>query len=76
MKELLEFVVKSIVRNKDDVRVEEKQDGKAKIFYVYVNKADIGGVIGKGGNTAQAIRTIVKSFKSRERVVIKFDSIE
>lgn len=76
MLDLLEFIVKNIVKNKDDVKIEEKQDGKVKIYYVYVNKADIGAVIGKGGNTAQAIRTVVKSMNSRDRIVVKFNSME
>ena len=74
MQDLLEFVVKSIVKNKEDVKIEAKVDGRTKIFYVHVNSADMGGVIGKGGNTANAIRTLMKSVNSRERVIIKFDN--
>lgn len=74
MLDLLEFLVKNIVKNKDDVKIEEKQEGKTKVFVVTVNQADIGAVIGKGGNTAQAIRTIVKSMNSHQRIVVKFNS--
>ena len=73
MLEMLKFVVTSIVKNKEDVIVEEKQDGRFKIYNVKVNPADMGSVIGKGGNTAQAIRTVVKSMNSREKVVVKFN---
>lgn len=72
--QILEFVVKSIVKNKDDVKIEEKQEGKTTVYNVTVNSADIGAVIGKGGNTAQAIRTIVKSMNSHKRIVVKFNS--
>ena len=72
--QMLEFVVKSIVKNKDDVKIEEKQEGKTTVYTVTVNSADIGAVIGKGGNTAQAIRTIVKSMNSHKRIVVKFNS--
>jgi len=74
MLDVLDFLVKSIVKNKDDVKVEEKQEGKTKVYVVTVNSADIGAVIGKGGNTAQAIRTIVKSMNSHQRIVVKFNS--
>lgn len=74
MLELLDYVVKSIVKNKDAVTITEKQEGKTKVMTVVVDKSDIGAIIGKGGNTAQAIRTLVKSMSSRERVVIKFNS--
>lgn len=74
MLDLLDFVVKSIVKNKDDVKIEEKQEGKTKVFFVTVNSADIGAVIGKGGNTAQAIRTLIKSMSSHQRIVVKFNS--
>ena len=73
MLEMLKFVVTSIVKHKEDVSVEEKQDGRFKIYNVKVNPADMGSVIGKGGNTAQAIRTVVKSMNSREKVVVKFN---
>lgn len=73
MLDMLKFVVTSIVKNKDDVVVEEKQDGKFKVYNVKVNPADMGAVIGKGGNTAQAIRTVIKSMNSREKVVVKFN---
>jgi len=73
MLDMLKFVVTSIVKNKEDVVVEEKQDGRFKIYNVKVNPADMGAVIGKGGNTAQAIRTVIKSMNSREKVVVKFN---
>lgn len=73
MKELLEYLVKSIVKNKDDVEINLKDEGKTKVYHVFVKQSDIGAVIGKGGNTAQAIRTIAKSFDSHKRVIIKFD---
>lgn len=73
MLDMLKFVVTSIVKNKEDVVVEEKQDGRFKVYNVKVNPADMGAVIGKGGATAQAIRTVVKSMNSREKVVVKFN---
>ncbi len=76
MKDLLEFLVKSIVKNKDDVTVEEKKEGRTQVYLCTVNKSDLGAVIGKNGATASAIRTIAKSKNSRDRIVVKFASQE
>ena len=74
MQELIEFMVKSIVDNKDAVSVEVIKDDRATTYNVFVAQSDIGGVIGKGGKIAQAIRTIAKSASGREHVRIKFDA--
>ena len=52
MLDLIEYVVKSLVKNKDAVNITEKQEGKTKVYLVTVDKADIGAVIGKPTNTA------------------------
>lgn len=74
MLDLLEFLVKSLVKNKDAVNIKITEDGKVKIYTVYVDSQDLGQIIGKGGNTAQAIRTIAKSYGSHEKVVVEFDA--
>lgn len=74
MQELIEFMVKSIVKDKEAVSVEKVQEDKIAVYNVTVAQSDIGAVIGKGGNIAQAIRTIAKSSNSRERIRIKFDA--
>lgn len=76
MQEILEYIVKNLVSNPDAVTIDLEKQGKTKVFLVKVDEKDIGSVIGKGGNIANAIRTIVKSANSHERVVIKFDSIK
>lgn len=59
MQELLEYIVSSLIgEDKEfDVVVNEKD----RAVYLYINKEDIGKVIGKQGKIARAIRTIVKS---------------
>ena len=74
MQELIEFMVKSIVNDKDAVSVQVVEEDRFKVYNVLVAQSDIGAVIGKGGKIAQAIRTIVKSANSRERSRIKFDA--
>lgn len=72
MQELVEFIVKSIVNDKDSVHVTEPNEKG--VMLVKVGANDLGQVIGKGGNIAQSIRTIVKSAYPRQRVRIKFEA--
>lgn len=72
MQEMLEYIVKSLVSNPDAVSVVVENQGKTKVFKVNVDDKDLGSVIGRGGNIANAIRTVVKSVSGKERVVIKF----
>ena len=74
MQELIEFMVKSIVDNKDVVSVDVQKDDRVTTYNVLVAQNDIGGVIGKSGKIAQAIRTIAKSASGRGHVRIKFDA--
>ncbi len=74
MKELLEFMVKSLVDNKEAVMIkEESRDDNTIYFEVVVADDEKGKIIGKGGKTAGSIRTIVKSIaaKSDKRVIIE-----
>ena len=74
MQELIEFIVKSIVNDKDAVSVEAKKEDRFTLYTVNVASSDLGGVIGKNGKIAEAIRTVVKSASSRERMRIKFEA--
>ena len=72
MKELLEYVVKSLVNNPDNVRIEEEENGDEVVFSVYVDAGDMGRIIGKGGRIAIAVRALMKaaSFKENKRVIV------
>jgi len=72
MYELIEFIVKSIVSDKEAVSIESSKEDKFTAYNVTVAQEDLGAVIGKGGKIAEAIRTIAKSSNSRERIRIKF----
>ncbi len=72
---MLDYIVKNIVSSPDAVEIADESKGKTKIFRVSVLKKDLGAVIGRNGNIANAIRTVVKSLGSpREKLVIKFDA--
>ena len=65
--EALEFLVRSIVRHPDDVRVTERSGRRGVTLNVVVNPDDLPRVIGRRGRTAQAIRTVIDAI-SRDEV--------
>lgn len=73
MQEILEYIVKNLVSNPEAVEIEVVSQGKTKVYKVKVDSKDLGSVIGRGGNIANAIRTVVKSTGNEKRLVIKFE---
>jgi len=59
MKEFLEFIIKSLVDNPKKVSVSEILGEKTSVFELRVEQGDLGKVIGKKGNTAHSIRTLL-----------------
>ncbi len=57
--EALEHLVRGIVDNPDDVRVNEKTLRRGDLLEVRVHPDDLGRVIGRSGRTARALRTVV-----------------
>lgn len=66
MKELLEFIAKSLVDNPADVYVTESESGSAVVLELHVGESDMGKVIGKQGRIAKSIRAVMKACASRE----------
>jgi hypothetical protein len=66
MKELIEFLARSLVDNPDDVRVEEEQDEGRVVLLLYVAEGDMGKVIGKQGRIANAMRDLLKVAAARQ----------
>ena len=73
MKQSLEFIVKSLVDNKDSVVVEEREDGNFVHMLVSVHADDMGKVIGRNGKIANAIRVLMRSLAKNQnkRIAIK-----
>ena len=70
MKELVEFIAKSIVDAPDEVKVEEETEEESVILKLQVADEDKGRVIGKQGRIAEAMRTLlrVKAAKASTKV--------
>lgn len=65
LKNLVEFMIKSLVDTPDQVDVDVVEDGKANIFNIKVADSDRGKVIGRSGKTADAMRTILKAASAK-----------
>lgn len=72
-KQFLEMIVKNIVNNPEDITVERTVDEMGVLLTLKINPADMGYVIGRKGQTAQAIRTLLKivGAKNNSRVNLK-----
>ena len=64
--DLVEYIVKSLVDNPDDVRVTEVEGSSAIVLEVTVAEADVGRVIGKKGRVINSIRTIIQVQGARQ----------
>ena len=73
MKDLLEYLAKSLVDKPDEVEVSQIEGERSVILELRVSPDDMGKVIGKQGRIAQALRTIVKAaaIKDGKRVMIE-----
>ncbi|MBI3361623.1 MAG: KH domain-containing protein [Chloroflexi bacterium] len=66
MKDLLEFIVKSLVDDPIQVQVSEAQSGYTVLLELRVAPEDMGRVIGKGGRVINSIRTLLRLAAARE----------
>ncbi|TMA97054.1 MAG: KH domain-containing protein [Deltaproteobacteria bacterium] len=76
MKELVQYLAKSLVRNPDAVEVKETQTDDASVFELKVAKEDLGRIIGKQGRTAKSIRTLLNAAASRGNRKVVLEIIE
>jgi hypothetical protein len=58
--EFLEYIIKNLVDNPADVKVDRKVDEMGVLMTLDINPADMGKIIGRQGNTAKAIRTLLR----------------
>jgi predicted RNA-binding protein YlqC (UPF0109 family) len=65
VRELVEFLCRELVDDPDGVQVTESFDDRGALYRVTVSPGDMGKVIGRGGRTAKAIRTVVRATANR-----------
>ena len=77
-KVFLEYVVKALVDNPNDVKIDRTVDEMGVLITLTVNPADMGKIIGRMGNTAKAIRTLLRiiGMKNNARVNLKINEPE
>lgn len=71
--EFVEYVVKGLVDRPEDVKTERAVDEMGVLITLHVNPADLGQVIGRQGQTAKSIRTLLRvvGAKNHARVNLK-----
>ncbi len=75
MKELLEFIAKSMVSDPDAVSVSEEIRDNTVVLTLHTGENDMGKVIGKQGRIAKAIRTVVKAAASHDNKKVIVDIV-
>jgi len=76
MKDLIEYIAKSLVDHPEQVEVRESQNGNRVRIELSVAKDDMGRVIGKSGRVANAIRTLLRVAAEREGKQVTLDVLE
>ena len=76
MKELIEFIAKSLVDHPEEVQVKQSGGGSRIRIELSVTKDDMGRVIGKSGKVANSIRTLLRVAAEREGKQATLDVME
>lgn len=71
--ELIRYMAVNLVDKPDEVRVELVEERQANVYELEVAETDLGKVIGRGGKTARALRTVVQACapRSRKRTLVE-----
>ena len=67
MKELIEFLAKSLVDEQDEVEIRTRNRDQATVIELMVAPNDLGKVIGRQGRTARAMRTLLAAAGNKQR---------
>ena len=76
MKELIEYVAKSLVDKPADVALEQRMEGNLTVLELRVSKEDYGKVIGKQGRTIKALRTLVSAACAKNGLKYSLEVVE
>lgn len=76
MEEFVAYIVKNLVSDTDGVKVKTFEDADRLKIEIYVSQDDVGKVIGRKGNTINALRTIVRTVATRLGRRVQVDLIQ
>jgi predicted RNA-binding protein YlqC (UPF0109 family) len=77
MKELLEYLARALVEQPQEVRVNEvSEDDGSLVLELSVAEDDYGSVIGRGGRTVQAMRTVIKAAAAKDNRRVFVDIVD
>lgn len=65
MKEFIDFIVRQLVDQPDKVKIDEVEGARTTVYELRVGEGDLGKVIGRQGQTAKAIRTLLAAASAR-----------
>lgn len=74
--EFVKFVVSQIVGNPDEIKIERKIDEMGVLITLEVGKDDMGKIIGKSGQTAKALRTLLRIIGSQNNARVNLKIVE
>ena len=76
VKEFLEFVIRQLIEFPDEMMLSEVPNGKTIVFRVQMRQSDVGRVIGRNGQTIQAIRALLASSAARHNQRATLEIVE
>jgi predicted RNA-binding protein YlqC (UPF0109 family) len=76
MKDLVEYVIRSLVEAPDEVSVEEFEESGETVLEVTVAGSDMGRVIGKSGRVINAIRTLAQVAAAKQGTRVSVELVE
>lgn len=71
MKQVLEYIVKGIVKHPQEVIVVEFDEAEGKVFEIVVNEEDVGQVIGKDGRTIKSLKVLLSALFGTEDFTLR-----
>ncbi len=74
--EFVEFVVKSLVDHPDDVKTDRTVDEMGVLISLHLNPEDMGQVIGRQGQTAKALRTLLRVVGAKHKARVNLKIVE
>lgn len=72
----VEFIVKSLVDHPDDVKTDRTVDEMGVLISLHLNPQDMGQVIGRSGQTAKAIRTLLRVVGAKHKARVNLKIVE